>query len=91
MSGVRDPIFDTVSQYIQEEKLEPREKEEVMKIAVVLRQLGEGDPPNFGSHSVSSIEFFLGREISSTGRKMLQEKFKIVMKPPYTPFESGMG
>ena len=91
MSGVSDPIFDTVSQYIKEENLGPREKEEVMKIAAVLGHLGEGDPPNFGSHSVSSIEFFLGREISSTGRKMLEEKFKIAMKPPYKPFESGMG
>ena len=91
MSGVRDPIFDAVSQYIQEENLEPREKVEMMKIAAVLRKLGEGDPPNFGSHSLSSIEFFLGREISSTGRKMLEEEFKVVMKPPHTPFESGMG
>ncbi len=91
MLGVKDPIFDTVSQYIKEENLEPGETEEVMKIAGVLRQLGEGDPPNFGSHSLSSIEFSLGREISSTGRKMLEEKFKIAVKPPHTPFESGMG
>ena len=91
LSGVRDPIVDTVSQYIKEENLEPGEKEEAMKIAGVLRQLGEGDPPNFGLHSLSSVEYFLGREISSTGRKMLKEKFDVAMEPPYTPFKSGMG
>ena len=64
--------------------------EEVAKIAGVLRNLDEGNPPNFGSHSISSIEFFLGKEISPIGRKMLQETFKIAIKRPCEHFESGM-
>ena len=67
------------------------EVEEMMKISEVLRSLGEGNPPNFGSHSLHSIELQLGKEISSTGRQMLQEKFNMKVDPPCAPLESGMG
>ena len=50
----------------------------------------EGKAPNFGSHSLPSIEYFLGEEISSTGRKMLQEKFNIPLNPSCKRFKSGM-
>ena len=89
LPGLSDPIFDTVSQYIKEKRIEPYEQEEVKKIAVILRKLaGEGDPPHFGLHSLGSIEYFLGKEFSSTGQKMLQEKF--AMKPRETALDTGM-
>ena len=90
MPGLKDPFFIDIMEYVKKQKLEGADVEEVLKVAVVLRNLDEGNPPNFGSHSISSIEFFLGKEISPIGRKMLQEKFKITMKPPCKPFESGM-
>ena len=86
-----DPFCAAITQFIIEQKLEGQEVEEVMKIAGVLRQIGEGNPPDFGSHSLNSIEFILGKEISPIGRKMLEEKFNIAMSPPCCVLDSGMG
>ena len=91
MPGFKDPFYSVILQYIDEQKLEGNDVDDVMKIAGVLRRLaGEGNLPDFGSHSLSSIEYFLGEEISSTGRKMLQEKFKIAINPFWNVIESGM-
>ena len=85
--GSKDPFYTL--DYIREQKLKGEQVEEVMKIAGVLENLGEGNPPNFGSHSIHSIEYFLGKEISSTGRKMLEEKFKIAVNPSWNLLDSG--
>jgi hypothetical protein len=91
LSGIGDPIYDTISQYIEEQKLEVQDKDELMKIAGVLSQLSEGNPPTFGSFSLNNIEYFLGQEISSIGRKLLQDKFKIALiDAPKVVSESGM-
>ena len=89
LAELRDHIIDTVSQYINEKRIEPYVQEEMTKIAVILRKLAdEGDPPHFGLHSLGSIEYHLEKEISSTGRKMLQEKF--AMEPRETALDTGM-
>ena len=92
MPGNKDPLNTAILQYINEQKkLVEHEVEEIRKIAGVLKHLGEGNPPNYGSHSIHSIEFFLGKEISSIGRKMLKEKFNIAINIPWKCFESGIG
>ena len=91
LSGSKDSIHDIIWQYITEEDLKADKEEEVMKIATILRRLGKGNPLDFGSHSLSSIEFFLGKEISLTGRNMLKKKFNIPMEPPCKLREAGMG
>jgi hypothetical protein len=78
-------------QYIEEQKLKGQAAAEMMKIIGVLRNLAEGNPPKFGSHSIYSIEYFLGKDISPIGRKMLEEKFEIAKNPPCKLFETGMG
>ncbi len=84
-----DPIDDNVLQYIQENKLKTHEQEELWKIAVTLRKV-VGDPPDFESVSLQLIQYHHFNKISSTGKKMLQEKFKIAKKPSRKALESGM-
>ena len=91
LPGVEEPSYTAVLQYISEQKLEGEEAAEMMKIAGVLKHLGEGNPPNFSSHSINSIKYFLGKEISPIGRQMLQKKFKIAVNPPWNRLESGIG
>ena len=87
--GFEDPLYTAILQYISDQKLEGKEKQEVMKIAGILKHLGEGDPPDFASHSIYSIEYFLGEEISPIGRQMLHEKFKVAENPPNKHLESA--
>ncbi len=84
-----DPIDDNVSQYIQEKNPETHEQEELWKIAAILRKV-IGDPPDFESVSLQLIEYHHVDKISSTGEKMLKEKFKIAMRPSCKALESGM-
>ena len=90
LPGSKDPFYSVILQYISDQKLEGKEKQDVMKIAGILKHLGDGNPPNFGSHSIHSIEYFLGEEISHSGRQMLEQKFNIEMNPASKRHESGM-
>ena len=84
-----DPVDDNVSQYIQQNKPETHEEEELWKIAAILRKV-VGDPPDFESVSLQLIEYHHVDKISSIGEKMLKEKFKIEKKPSCKALESGM-
>ena len=90
---LEDPLYSPILRYININKQELKDEDihEAMKIAEALKQLGEENPPKFDSHSMSSIEYFLGVEISSTGQKMLQEKFKMTIKKPFKLSESDLG
>jgi hypothetical protein len=91
LQGVADPIDHGVQQYIQEKGLQAHE-DELLEIALILRNIAIGDTPNFGPHSLGYIEYCLSREITPIGQQMLEEQFKIVMEPPVNKlFESGMG
>ena len=89
MPGTEDPIDDNVLQYIQENKLKTHEQEELWRIAAILKKI-VGNPPDFESVSLQLIRYHYFNKISSTGKKMLQEKFKIEKKPSCKTLESGM-
>ena len=87
--GFNDVVYNALFEYINKKNPKDCEVGEMMQIAKVLRSLGEGNAVNFGSHSLHSIELLLGKEISTTGKKMLQERFNIKMNPPCKLLQSG--
>ena len=87
--GFNDVIYNALIEYINKKNLKDCEVGEMMQIANVLRNLGEGNTTNFRSHSLQSIKCDLGKEISTTGKKMLQERFNIKMDPPCKLLPSG--
>ena len=85
-----DIIEKIVSEYTKGKKLGPQERDNMFPIICMLRRLGVGDPPRFGSHSIESIEYVLGKKISVTRREMLQQAFQIPTQSPVAAVDSGI-
>ena len=78
--GKNDPIFDTDEQYVEEENLNPEQKQEVEKLACTLKRMGLEDKDECTSVSKESVEYFYENRISSTCADMLEKKFGIKNK-----------
>ena len=78
--GKNDPIFGTAKQYVEEENLNPKQKQEVEELACTLKKMGLEDKDECTSVSKENVEYFYENRISSTGADMLEKKFGIKEK-----------
>ena len=65
---------------MEEENLNPEQKQEVEELACTLKKMGLEDKDECTSISKESVEYFYENKISSTGAEMLEKKFGIKKK-----------